>query len=70
MYFIGRMPVLEYNNTNSFPMAFQSILFRNKIDKQIIEQIEIVTDKTGKDFLEKDLTKDYLSDKYFDNEEL
>jgi len=53
----------------SLNLTKEEVEKRPNIDKQIMNQIEIINDKTAKLFLESDLTKDYLN-QYFENEEL
>ena len=53
----------------SLDLTKEKIETRPNIDNQIIEQIIPISDKKAKEFLETDLTKDYLN-QYFENEEL
>jgi len=53
----------------SWDLTKDKIESRPNIDKQIIKQIFPISVKKAKDFLESDLTKDYLN-QYFENEEL
>lgn len=52
----------------SLGLTKDEIEFRPNIDKQIIQQIIPISGKKAKEFLETDLTKDYLN-RYFENEE-